>query len=99
MKLDLVSPMVGDNYHSFTTRFESRGDHGCKEQWHAGHMRVYIGLGLHEDKNPTSYVRRCIMIHWIETPSTGRVYKEDLGRLLLYLIGTLSICLIYKIYL
>jgi hypothetical protein len=27
-------------------------------------------LGRHEDKNPTSYVRWCIMIHWDETPST-----------------------------
>jgi hypothetical protein len=40
----------------------------------------------------------CIMIHWVETPSTppfigfgGRVYREDTGRLLLYLTGTLSL--------
>jgi hypothetical protein len=47
-------------------------------------MRVYTGSGLHGDKNPLSCVHQCIMICWIETPSTppfiglsGRVYKED----------------------
>jgi hypothetical protein len=45
-----------------------------------------------------SCVRPCIMIYWVETPSTppfigqgGRVYKEDLDRLLLYLTGTLAL--------
>jgi hypothetical protein len=70
MKLDLVSPTVGANYRGFTIGFESRGAHGCEEQWYAMDTRVYTGLGRHEDKNPTSYVRRCIMIHWDETPST-----------------------------
>jgi hypothetical protein len=32
--------------------------------------RVYTGSGLREDKNPTSCVHRCIMIHWVETSST-----------------------------
>jgi hypothetical protein len=31
-------------------------------------MRVYIGSGLHEDKNPMSYVRWCIIIHLVEAP-------------------------------
>jgi hypothetical protein len=33
-------------------------------------MRVYLGLSIREDKNPTSCVRWCIMIHWVETLST-----------------------------
>jgi hypothetical protein len=33
-------------------------------------MMVYTDLDFHEDKNPTSYVRWCIMIYWVETPST-----------------------------
>jgi hypothetical protein len=53
----------------FMTRFKSRGAHVCEEQWHARDMRVHIGLGLREDTNPTSCVHRCIMIHWVETPS------------------------------
>jgi hypothetical protein len=50
----------------------SCGPHGCGEQWqHKGHkLRVYTSLGLHEDKNPTSYVCCSIMICWVETPST-----------------------------
>jgi hypothetical protein len=43
-------------------------------------------------------VRQCIMIHWVETPSTppfinqgGRVYKEDLGRLILFLTRTVAL--------
>jgi hypothetical protein len=32
-KHDLVSPTVGAMCHGFTTGFESRGAHGCKEQW------------------------------------------------------------------
>jgi hypothetical protein len=40
------------------TRFESRGAHGCGEQWNARDMRVYIGSGLREFKNLTSYVRQ-----------------------------------------
>jgi hypothetical protein len=38
------------------------------------------------------------MIHWVETPSTppfinqgGRVYKEDLGRLILFLTRTVAL--------
>jgi hypothetical protein len=72
------------NLSWFTTRFESRGALGWEEQWHARGTRVYIGSGLPEDKNPTSCVRRCIMIYCVETLSTssfigygGRVYKED----------------------
>jgi hypothetical protein len=56
------------NCCGFTTGFESRGAHGPEEQWHTRDTRVYISLCLREDKNPTSYVRRCIMIHWGETP-------------------------------
>jgi hypothetical protein len=51
----------------FMTRFESRGAHGCGEQWHARDTRVYTGLGLREDENPTSCVHQCITIHWVET--------------------------------
>jgi hypothetical protein len=40
MKLDLVSPMVGTNYHGFMTGFESRGAHRGKEQLNAMSMRV-----------------------------------------------------------
>jgi hypothetical protein len=79
------------------TRFESRGAHKCEEQGHARDTRVYTSSGLREGKNPTSYVRRCIMIRWVENLSTpsfrsqgGRVYKEDPGQLLLYLTRTLS---------
>jgi hypothetical protein len=31
---------------------------------------IYTGSSLYEDKNPTSYVRWCIMIRWDETSST-----------------------------
>jgi hypothetical protein len=54
----------------FMTRFESRGDHGCEEQCHARDMRFYTGSNLGEDKNRTSCVRWCIIIRWVETPST-----------------------------
>jgi hypothetical protein len=50
MKLDLMSPTVGANYHGFTTGFNSRVAHGCEEQWYAMDTRVYIGSGLREDK-------------------------------------------------
>jgi hypothetical protein len=53
----------------FLTRFESRGAHGCREQWHGRDMMVYTGLSLHEDKNPASCVRWCIIIYWVKTPS------------------------------
>jgi hypothetical protein len=43
--------------------------HGCEEQWYVRDTRVYIGLCLPEDKNPTSYVSRCIMVAWVETLS------------------------------
>jgi hypothetical protein len=42
----------------FLTRFESKGAHGCGEQWNARDMSVYIDSGLREDKNPTSCVHR-----------------------------------------
>jgi hypothetical protein len=70
MKLDLISRMVGANYHGFTTRIESRGAHGYEEKWNARDMGVLIGSDLLVDKNPTSYVHRCIMIAWVKTPST-----------------------------
>jgi hypothetical protein len=41
----------------FMTRFESRGAHGCDEQWNMRDMRVYAGSGLSEDNSPTSCVR------------------------------------------
>jgi hypothetical protein len=52
-------PHGGHQLSLFMNRFESRGVHGCGEQWNARDMRVHIVLGLHEDKNPTSYV------HWL----------------------------------
>jgi hypothetical protein len=52
------------NCHGFMTRFESRGDHGCKEQWQTKGTRVYTGSCLSEDKNPTSSVHWCIIIGW-----------------------------------
>jgi hypothetical protein len=42
----------------FLTRFESRGAHGCGGQWNTRDTRVYIGLDLREDKNPTSCVHQ-----------------------------------------
>jgi hypothetical protein len=33
-------------------------------------MGVYTCSCLHEDKNPMSCVCRCIMVHWVEFPST-----------------------------
>jgi hypothetical protein len=54
----------------FMTIFESRGAHGCDEQWDAWHMRFYTGLGLHEDKTLRPMCVGCIMIAWVETPST-----------------------------
>jgi hypothetical protein len=55
----LTSEKNGDMLSLFLTRFESRGVHGRGEQWNARDTRVYIGLGLREDNNPTFYVR-----HW-----------------------------------
>jgi hypothetical protein len=46
----------------FTTRFDSRGAHGCEEQCHARGTRVYTGPGLREDSSPPSCVHRCIII-------------------------------------
>jgi hypothetical protein len=60
----------GERVSWFTTRFESRGAHVCKKQCHARDMRIYIGSGSHKDNNPTFCVCRCIMICWVETPST-----------------------------
>jgi hypothetical protein len=31
---------VGTNCHGFTTGIESRGAHGCEEQWNMRDMRV-----------------------------------------------------------
>jgi hypothetical protein len=39
------------------TIFETRGAHGCHEQWNALDMRVYIGSGPSEDNSPTYCVR------------------------------------------
>jgi hypothetical protein len=54
---------------------------------HKGH-KGYTGSGLREDKNPTSCVRLCTMIHWVEThlplllyAKGGRVYKEGPSQL------------------
>jgi hypothetical protein len=35
-----MCPTLGINYRGFTTRFESRGAHGCKKQWYTWDMRV-----------------------------------------------------------
>jgi hypothetical protein len=40
MKLDLMSPTVGTNCGGFTTGFETRGAHGCEEQWYDRDTRV-----------------------------------------------------------
>jgi hypothetical protein len=53
------------------TRFESRGAQRRGEQWNTRDTRVYTGLGLYEDKNPTSYVHQ--------------LYYDCLGREPLYL--------------
>jgi hypothetical protein len=88
------------------TIFESRGAHERGEQWNARDTRVYTGLDLHEDKNPTSYVHQ--------------LYYDSLGRDPLYLSfyrlrgqglqrrsgsviivpdqDSISTCAIYKIY-
>jgi hypothetical protein len=42
----------------FMTRFESRGGHGCDEQWNAWDTRVYTGSGLLEDNSPMSCVHQ-----------------------------------------
>jgi hypothetical protein len=47
-----------------------RGFSGPFSPLHAMDMRVYTGSGLRKDKNHMSYVRWCIMIRWVETPST-----------------------------
>jgi hypothetical protein len=54
----------------FIIGFESRGAHGCEEQWNTRDTRVWTCSGLLADKNPTSYMRQCIMIAWAETHST-----------------------------
>jgi hypothetical protein len=59
----------------FMTIFESRVAHECEEQWHTRDTRVYTGSGLEEDKNPTSCVCQCIMIHWVETPLYPSFYR------------------------
>jgi hypothetical protein len=52
------------------TRFESRGAQRCGEQWNTRGMRVYTGSGLHEDKTLHPVCVDCIMIAWVDTPST-----------------------------
>jgi hypothetical protein len=42
----------------FVTRFESRGAHRHGEQWNTRDIRVQIGLGFCEDKNPMSGVHQ-----------------------------------------
>jgi hypothetical protein len=61
---------MGTNSHGLTTGIESRGTNGCKEQWNVRDTRVLIGLGLLADKNPMPMLRWCIMIAWVENPST-----------------------------
>jgi hypothetical protein len=69
----------------FMTRFESRGAHGCDEQWNARDMRVYTDSGLPENNSLTSCMRR-LYYDWLGRdplyPSFyrlgGRVYMEDL---------------------
>jgi hypothetical protein len=65
-----MGPMLGANCYCSTTRFESAGAHRCEEQRHARDTRVYTGSVLHEDKDHTSCVYWCIIIRWVETPST-----------------------------
>jgi hypothetical protein len=50
--------------------FESRGAHGCEEQWNVRDMMVHTGLGLLTDNNTTSYVHQFFLIAWVENPST-----------------------------
>jgi hypothetical protein len=45
------------NVSWFMTRLESRGAHGCGEQWNAMDTMVYTGPGLREDENTMSCVR------------------------------------------
>jgi hypothetical protein len=52
------------------TRFESRGAHGRGEQLNVRDTRVYIGSDLHEDKTLCPMCVGCIMIAWVEIPST-----------------------------
>jgi hypothetical protein len=52
------------------TRFGSRGAHVRGEQWNSRDTRVYIGLDLHENKTLRPMCVGCIMIAWVETPST-----------------------------
>jgi hypothetical protein len=40
MKLDLMSPTVGANYHGFMTGFERWGAHKSDEQWDVRDMRI-----------------------------------------------------------
>jgi hypothetical protein len=71
----------------FMTRFESRGAHGCGEQWNARDTRVYTDSGLCEDKNPASCMRQSYYdcLGWdplypsfYKLRGGGRVYMEDL---------------------
>jgi hypothetical protein len=71
----------------FMTRFERRGAHGCVGQWNARDVRVYIGSGLHEDKNTTSCMRQlyydCLdreprYLSFYRLRGGGRVYMGDL---------------------
>jgi hypothetical protein len=66
-----VVGVVGRIVLWFMTRFESRGDHGRGEQWNAREMRVYAGSGLVRIKTLCPICVGCIMIAWVETPSTS----------------------------
>jgi hypothetical protein len=53
------------------TRFESRGAHGCGEQWNISNMRVYTGSTPLKIITLRPVCVGCIMIAWVETPSTS----------------------------
>jgi hypothetical protein len=81
-----MSPIVGANCHGFILDLRVEVLTDAENNGNAGDTRVYTGLGLREDKNPTSCVRWCIMIRWVETPSTPpfigqgcRLYKDMVG--------------------
>jgi hypothetical protein len=58
MKLDLVSPTVGANFRGLSLDLRV-GVRTNVRTLNARDTRVYTGLGLYEDKNPTSCV------HWL----------------------------------
>jgi hypothetical protein len=68
--LHLVSPYSGHQLSWFLTRIKCRVLTDVEINGNTRDMRVYKGLSLREDKNPTSCVHQCIMIHWVKTPFT-----------------------------